>query len=130
MRDASRHISIVEQGLTIDGTVTCGGQLIVKGVVKGRLEADTVVIAEEGLVQARTEVKAITIGGTFEGDLRVSGSAVILATGCFSGKVTYADMVIEAGGRLSGEVVCTRQADADGGGKKKANPRIQIPNSK
>ena len=80
-------MSIIDRELTVEGTVSFKGQLIVKGAGKGNLHGDTVVIAEEGSVEARATVANITIGGTFSGELESSEKLTILATGKCSGKV-------------------------------------------
>ena len=50
MQHSQKKLSIVEKGLTIDGSVSFKGQLIVKGTIKGTLVGDHVVI-EEGPVE-------------------------------------------------------------------------------
>ena len=106
MKDQSKSMSIIDKELTIEGTVSFKGQLIVKGTVKGNLYGDNVVIAEEGLVQAQTTVSQITIGGTFDGELRSSDKLTILSTGKCSGKITCKTFEVESGGILNAEVNC------------------------
>lgn len=99
-------MSIIDRELTVEGTVSFKGQLIVKGAVKGNLHGDTVVIAEEGSVEARATVANITIGGTFSGELESSEKLTILATGKCSGKITCKTFEVETGGVLNAEVAC------------------------
>jgi cytoskeletal protein CcmA (bactofilin family) len=99
-------MSIIDKELTVEGMVSFKGQLIVKGNVKGNLYGDIVVIAEEGAVQAQTTVSQITIGGAFEGELRVSEKLTILSTGRCSGKIACKIFEVEAGGILNAEVNC------------------------
>ena len=104
---SKKNISIVDHGLTIEGSVYCNGQLIVKGAVKGTLKGDDVVIAEDGAVHADATVSVITIGGQFDGTLRVTQKLVILATGRCQGKIICNDLTVEPGGVLNGEVACS-----------------------
>ena len=106
MSETGKNISIIDSGLTVDGTMSCQGELIVKGTLKGQLDGETVVIAEEGAVYAETKVAHMTIGGTFEGDLTVAEDLTILATGKCSGSVACRDMTFEAGGILNADVTC------------------------
>lgn len=99
-------MSIIDKELTVEGAVSFKGQLIVKGTVKGNLYGDTVVIAEEGSVEAQTRVANITIGGTFDGELDVTQKLTILATGKCSGKITCKTFEVETGGILNAEVSC------------------------
>jgi len=104
------EISIIENGLTIEGTVSARGRLIIKGTVKGDLDGETVIIAPEGAVYASAKVDSITIGGKYEGDLDVARRLLILSTGNCSGKVTCKDFAVEAGGILNAEVSCLKSA--------------------
>ena len=117
MNDSAKNISIIDKGLTVDGAISCQGELIVKGTIKGSLGGETVVIAEEGAVYAETKVTRITIGGTFEGDLQVAQELVILATGKCSGKVACRDMTFEAGGILNADVTCAAKGENPSAGK-------------
>ena len=97
----SKDFSIIDKELTVDGTVSTKGRLIIKGVVKGTLIGETVIIAEEGAVYADTKVKSMTIGGTFEGEVRASNELILLSTGNCSGKIVCKDFVVETGGILN-----------------------------
>ena len=107
MADKSKNFSIVDLGLTVDGTVSCQGRLVVKGIVKGALEGETIIIAKEGAVYSDTKVASMTISGIFEGSVRASEELIILSTGRCSGKVVCKNLVVEAGGVLNAEVSCT-----------------------
>lgn len=102
-----KNFSIIDQGLTVEGVVSGKGQLVIKGTVKGSLEGDIIVIAEEGSVYADTKATSLTVGGIFEGELHVSGDLNVLATGRCNGEVTCKDLVVEAGGKLNAKVSCT-----------------------
>jgi len=102
----SKDFSIIDKELTIDGTVSTNGRLIIKGVVKGTLVGKDVVIAEEGAVYADAEVASITIGGIFEGQVRASKELIILSTGSCKGKIVCKDFSVEAGGILNAHVTC------------------------
>jgi len=114
--ETGKNISIIDSGLTVDGTISCQGELIVKGTIKGQLDGETVVIAEEGAIYAETKVDRITIGGTFEGNLKVARDLTILATGKCGGTVACHDMTFEAGGRLNADVTCVSAGRSSGGG--------------
>ncbi len=103
----AKNISIVDKGLSAEGTFTTPGKLIVKGTIKGKLKCEEVIIAQEGAVYAVTEVARITIGGKFDGEIVASEELMILPTGDCSGKVTCRDLVVEAGGKLNADVNCT-----------------------
>lgn len=112
MKNKSKDFSIIDKELTVDGTVSSKGQLVIKGVVKGTLIGETVIIAADGAVFADTKVSSMTIGGRFEGDIRASKELIILSTGNCSGKIVCKDFVVEAGGILNGHVTCITSHNA------------------
>ena len=113
MKNESKDFSIIDRELTVDGTVSTNGRLIVKGIVKGTLVGENVVIAEEGAVYADAKVASITIGGIFEGEIRASKELIILSTGSCKGKIVCKDFVVEPGGILNAQVTCITAKDAD-----------------
>jgi cytoskeletal protein CcmA (bactofilin family) len=115
MKNKSKDFSIIDKELTVDGTISSKGKLVVKGVVKGTLIGETVIIAEEGKVLADTKASSMTIGGTFEGEIRASKELIILSTGNCSGKVVCKDFVVEAGGILNAKVNCITSQDIKSG---------------
>jgi cytoskeletal protein CcmA (bactofilin family) len=106
VKTESGDFSIFDRQLSVQGEVVTEGRLIVKGTLRGVLRGDTVIVAVEGVVQAETTVRRMTIGGRFEGRLVVSEDLVILATGVCAGQVTCRHFSVEAGGVLNAEVTC------------------------
>ncbi len=111
MKKISEDFSIIDKELTIDGTVSTTGRLIVKGILKGTVIGKNVVIAEEGSVYANAKVASMTIGGTFEGEIRALKKLILLSTGKCTGKVVCKDLVIETGGILNAQVTCLSSKD-------------------
>lgn len=111
MKKISEDFSIIDKELTIDGTVSTTGRLIVKGILKGTVIGKNVVIAEEGSVYANAKVASMTIGGTFEGEIRALKKLILLSTGKCTGKVVCKDLVIETGGILNAQVTCLSGKD-------------------
>jgi cytoskeletal protein CcmA (bactofilin family) len=101
-----KEFSIIDEGFTVDGTVTGKGRLVIKGTVKGTVVGDNVVISEQGSVYADARAQMMTIGGMFEGQIDVQKSLVILATGRCSGQVQCQDLVVEDGAMLNASVNC------------------------
>ena len=113
MKNISEDFSLIDKELTIDGTVSTKGRLIVKGILRGTVVGKNVVIAEEGSVYANAKVGSITIGGTFEGEIRALKELILLSTGKCTGKVFCKDLVIETGGILNAQVTCLSAKDSD-----------------
>ncbi len=104
MKKDIKNLSIIDNELKIDGSISSKGSLVIKGSIKGTLEGETVVIAEEGSVYADAKVGSITIGGHFEGEITANRELIILSTGKCSGKVACKDLTVEKGGILDATV--------------------------
>ena len=113
VKDKSINFSIIDKDLTVEGTISCKGRLIIKGIVRGTLAGETVIIAREGAVYANIRVANLTIAGTCEGDIDASEALVILSTGTCTGRVSCKDLVVEANGILDAEVSCITPQGAD-----------------
>lgn len=107
-KNNQNKFSIIDEGFTVDGTVTGKGRLVIKGTIKGAVTGDNVVIAEEGAVYADARANKITIGGTFNGQIEAEKVLVVLATGKCTGDVKCKDLVVEAGGYLNANVNCKK----------------------
>jgi cytoskeletal protein CcmA (bactofilin family) len=102
-----KNLSIIDQELKIEGSISSKGKLIIKGRVNGTIEGGVVIIAEGGRVNSpSTKVSSITIGGKFQGELIASKELIILSTGICAGKVACKDLIVENGGILNAEVSC------------------------
>jgi cytoskeletal protein CcmA (bactofilin family) len=112
VKNMSEDLSIIDKELTVDGTVSTSGRLIVKGILKGTVIGNNVVIAEEGSVYANAKVASMTIGGTFEGEIRALKKLILLSTGRCTGKVVCKDLVVEIGAILNAQVICLSSEDA------------------
>ncbi len=116
----SKNLSIIDRDIVVDGTISSKGQLVIKGTVKGSINGETVVIAEEGAVYCDIKVTGITIGGTFEGELEASEELIILSTGYCAGHVVCKDLIVESGGVLNAEVTCKTARKSKLTGKKES----------
>jgi len=112
VKNISEDLSIIDKELTVDGTVSTSGRLIVKGILKGTVIGNNVVIAEEGSVYANAKVASMTIGGTFEGEIRALKKLILLSTGKCAGKVVCKDLVVEIGAILNAQVTYLSGDDA------------------
>lgn len=98
--------SILDKGVTVEGTLSSMGKLLINGVVKGELSGEFVTISPGGeVIVEEAKVKCMTIGGAFEGKLEAGDRVVVLATGNCQGEVICRDLVVEAGGILNAKVV-------------------------
>lgn len=104
MKKAEENLSVLNKGLTFEGTLTATGTIIINGTVRGTLNGDTITIGNTGVIEAEAKVGNITIGGIFKGEIEASEKLVILSTGSCEGKIVCRDLVVEPGGILNGQV--------------------------
>jgi cytoskeletal protein CcmA (bactofilin family) len=108
----TKNISIIDQDMDIEGTLSSTGKLIIRGRFSGTIDADTVIIAKGGQVTSTgSRVSSMTIGGNFAGELSVSKELIVLSSGICSGNVECHDLVVENGGVLNARVICKAAAE-------------------
>lgn len=78
--------------------------LVVEGRVEATLDSRLLRIAEHGAFAGKVGIDVAEIHGEFDGDLTAREQLMIRATGRVSGTIRYGSLLIEAGGRLSGDV--------------------------
>ena len=106
MKIKSKSISIIDRGLTLDGTISGKGRLVIHGTIKGTLVGETVDIAKDGAVYAETQADHMEISGVFEGNVQVLNKLVVHRTGNCSGKVVCRNLEVIPGGILNAVVTC------------------------
>lgn len=120
MRKDTKNLSIIDKELKIDGSIESCGKLIIKGEVKGTINGDVVIIAQDGEVNSTlTKVSSLTIGGNFKGELIASKELIILATGSCAGKVVCQDLIVENGGVLNADISCKTSSKMEPARKEK-----------
>jgi cytoskeletal protein CcmA (bactofilin family) len=87
----------------------------VEGTVEASLSnSRTVEIAESGVFRGEIEIDVAEISGQFEGSLTARTRLIIRSKGRVEGKIRYAELEIERGGRIAGQVEVIEKAPAAG----------------
>ena len=102
------HLSIVDDGFSVEGTIEFTGELLIRGRVGGKVKGDIVTIAEEGAANADMKVRRLTVSGRFDGDVHAAEELVVLSTGRCDGRVQCGNIFVHEGGQLNADV---RQID-------------------
>jgi len=104
---------IVGQGIAISGDIRSCNRLVIEGSLEAKLhDCRQVEIAEHGTFKGNASVEECEVSGQFDGELVVSKRLVIRRTGHVSGTITYAQIEIERGGKLSGTIRTQEEAAA------------------
>ena len=104
MGKENKEISIIDAGLEMEGRISSRGSIIVKGKVSGTIEGNTVIVAQEGIVEANACVKNMTVDGRFIGEVIATEKLIILSRGSCTGTVKCKNLIVEPGGGLNASV--------------------------
>ena len=107
-----RKTLIVGHGISLSGNISACDRLVVEGTVEVRLNnCRDLEISVTGLYNGKASVENADVSGRFDGDLVVRKRLVIRAGGRLSGRVTYGQIEIERGGKVSGKLeVCNPES--------------------
>jgi cytoskeletal protein CcmA (bactofilin family) len=96
---------IVGQGTSLSGEINSSDRIVVEGSVQVNLQnCQHMTITETGSFGGNAAVDEAEVHGRFEGDLRVRRRLLIRAHGHVSGRISYGEIEIEAGGKISGMI--------------------------
>lgn len=102
---SNRRVLTVGNDILLKGEIATCDRLVIEGRVEAKLsDVHTVEIAECGSFKGTAEVEDAEISGIFEGDLIVRNRLVIYTTGEVRGNISYGEIEIERGGRLTGQI--------------------------
>jgi cytoskeletal protein CcmA (bactofilin family) len=96
---------VVGAGMSVSGTITSCDRLVAEGTVDAKLDGcQHVVVAQTGVFRGTVSTDHADVHGRFEGELVVKKRLLVRAAGQVSGTVSYGEIEIECGGRISGQV--------------------------
>ena len=96
---------IVGREISFSGDVTSCERLIIEGSIEATLQnCQNMMITETGIFRGNGSTENADVCGRVEGDLVVHKRLLIRASGHVSGTITYGEIEIEAGGRISGAI--------------------------
>lgn len=118
---ASKRVLTVGTEINMKGEISSCDRLLIEGQVDATLrDVHTVELAQTGSFKGTAEVEDAEISGDFDGDLTVRGRLIIYSTGQVRGSVTYGEIEIERGGRISGSINQIAEAQGAKAAKKAA----------
>ncbi len=92
-------------GITIEGEVTSDDEVVVGGVLRGKLQVDgPVTIESDGVVEADIGAQSVSIGGAVTGNVTASERVDLLSGGRLIGDVKAARLTIADGASFKGNV--------------------------
>jgi cytoskeletal protein CcmA (bactofilin family) len=96
---------IVGRDISVSGEISCCDVLLIEGTVEARLrEGRYIEVTETGTFKGAVEIAEAEIAGRFEGELTVHGRLRVRASGRVQGVIRYAELEVDAGGQVLGDV--------------------------
>ncbi|TMJ60342.1 MAG: polymer-forming cytoskeletal protein [Alphaproteobacteria bacterium] len=96
---------VVGAGMSVSGTITSCDRLVAEGTVDAKLDGcQQVIVAQTGVFRGNVSTDHADVHGRFEGELVVQKRLLVRAAGQVSGTVSYGEIEIECGGRISGQI--------------------------
>src|SRR5213593_4670930 len=93
----------IDQGVTLEGTLTVTGTFRIDGNVKGNIISEqTVILGDGARVEGQIEGNHVVISGRFDGVIFAKGRVEIQAKGVVTGEIHTPCLVIEPGGIFDG----------------------------
>jgi len=104
MNGNTEDITIISNGVKIEGKVTSMGSLRVDGSLMGDLSADgNVTVGEQGDINGEIAANMVTIGGKVTGTVKAKEKLVLESKCTLKGDIITKVLVIEAGAKFDGK---------------------------
>ena len=104
MNGNTEDITIISNGVKIEGKVTSMGSLRVDGSLMGDLSADgNVTVGEQGDINGEITANMVTIGGKVTGTVKAKEKLVLESKCSLKGDILTKVLVIEAGAKFDGK---------------------------
>jgi cytoskeletal protein CcmA (bactofilin family) len=102
---ANEQINIIGKGITIRGSLSGGGDLVIEGRVEGQIALKNLLTIEStGIVQADIRAEELTINGEASGNIDASSKVAINTNAKVQGDVKAPRVVIEDGAVFNGSI--------------------------
>ncbi len=104
MNGDSDDITIISNGVKIEGKVSSNGSIRLDGVINGDIISEgNVTIGDQGEVYGKVNGQSITIGGKVEGLINAKEKLMLESKADLKGDVFTKILVVEAGARFDGK---------------------------
>ncbi len=95
---------VIGHGVTINGEIKKADEVQIDGEADVVMKTDNVVIGATGNCKGNIETHNMDVWGTFEGEVKASGTLTIQEQGVALGVVEYQNLQIKLGGQISGDI--------------------------
>ena len=106
--DLEGSVSVISDEITITGSVTSSGNLIINGNVDGEINCESLEIGPSGVVTGTVKAGQCLLAGKLEGKLSAR-TVNIASTGDLNGRLSYGKLEIETGANIALKLRKTKQ---------------------
>ncbi|HEY6626876.1 MAG TPA: polymer-forming cytoskeletal protein [Ignavibacteriaceae bacterium] len=104
MNGDSEEITIISNGVKVEGKVSSDGSIRLDGTIQGDISCQgNVSVGEQGEVFGKVDGQIITIGGKVEGRINAKEKLILESKADLKGDVFTKILVVEAGARFDGK---------------------------
>ena len=95
---------VIGHGVTITGEIKKADEVQIDGDADITMKTDNLVVGTTGDCKGNIETHNADVWGSFDGDIKASGTLTIQEQGKVSGKIEYQNLQIKLGGQISGDI--------------------------
>ena len=104
MNGDSEDITIISNGVKVEGKVSSNGSIRLDGTIQGDINCQgNVTIGDQGEVYGKVDGQTITIGGKVEGIINSKEKLILESKANLKGDIFTRILVVEAGARFEGK---------------------------
>ena len=115
-RNNNNTLTIIGEGIDFSGEVNTEGNIHVDGIMRGTIKAQEVVVGPKGDFDGEITADILIVNGNIKGKFNIKNLQV-RKNGILQGKMKYEVIIVEAGGKILGELGINKQT-------KILNPKI------
>lgn len=98
-------INIISKGTSIQGNITCKGDIRIDGILLGNVTTDGKLVSGEGSdIQGDIKVSSAKIGGIVKGNIYASGVLEVEKTSRIEGQISSNGLIVHEGADLRAEI--------------------------
>ena len=95
---------VIGNGVTIKGEISKADEVQIDGDADVTMKTDNLVVGSTGHCKGNVETHNADVWGSFDGEIKATGTLTIQEEGKVSGTIEYQNMQIKLGGKLSGDI--------------------------
>ena len=95
---------VIGHGVVLTGEIKKADEVQIDGEADVTMKTDNLVVGVTGDCKGDIETHNADVWGTFDGDIKASGTLTIQEQGKVSGKIEYQNLQIKLGGKISGDI--------------------------